>query len=87
MSAAAADLMDRLAGRGVRFGLRGGRLALDAPAGTLTAEVRAAVTAHQDTIARLVRAATAPASDGEMEKGPCMKKVPHPAGRGVRGSA
>ncbi len=52
-----AELMDALAARGVRFGLRAGRLALDAPHGVLTPEVRAAVAAQKAAIERLVRAA------------------------------
>lgn len=52
-----AELMDALAARGVRFGLRAGRLALDAPHGVLTSDVRAAVALHKSAIERLVRAA------------------------------
>jgi len=54
---AAAELMDALAARGVRFGLRAGRLVLDAPHGVLTPEVRAAVAVQKAAIERLVRVA------------------------------
>lgn len=52
------ELMALLEARGVRFGLRAGRLAIDAPHGVLTPEVRAAVVAQKSAIERLVRAAS-----------------------------
>jgi len=54
---AAAELMDALAARGVRFGLRAGRLALDAPQGVLSPEVRAAVAVQKAAIEHLVQVA------------------------------
>ncbi len=53
-------LMDRLEARGVRFGLRDGRLVLDAPAGVLTLELRAAIVERKTAMEHLVRAALLP---------------------------
>ncbi len=44
----------------VRFGLRDGRLILDAPRGVLTADDRAEIVARKGAIERLVRAALVP---------------------------
>ncbi len=56
----AGAFMDNLEARGVRFGLREGRLIVDAPAGVLTPEVRAALIARKAAVERLVRAALVP---------------------------
>ena len=57
---AAGPFMDALEARGVRFGLRDGRLILDAPRGVLTADDRAEIVARKGAIERLVRAALVP---------------------------
>ena len=56
----AGPFMDSLEARGVRFGLRDGRLILDAPRGVLTADDRAEIVARKGEIERLVRAACEP---------------------------
>ena len=59
-SAPVGAFMDRLEAAGVRFGLRDGRLVLDAPAGVLTPELRAEIVARKVAMEHLVRAAVLP---------------------------
>ena len=73
MSAAepAGVFMDRLEALVVRFGLREGRLILDAPRGVLTPDLRAEIAARKGDVERLVRAALVPCEPPPRPAPPC----------------
>lgn len=50
----AAELLGNLSGRGVRLTLHGGRLRVEAPAGAVTPQDRAALAAHKPELVRLL---------------------------------
>lgn len=65
-----AGLLDTLERQGVVFGVVAGNLTLDAPAGVLTAEVRALVSAHKAALTGLVRAVHERGEYGNTEEVP-----------------
>ncbi len=71
------QFMADLEARGVRFGLRVGRLVLDAPRGVLTTDDRDEIVARKGEIERLVRAACEPAPSST----PTPREEPRPAAR------
>ena len=79
MSAAGSvgPFMDALEARDVRFGLRDGRLTLDAPRGVLTEDVRNEIVARKGEVERLVRAGCEPSPAPP----PARRKEPRPATR------